>query len=244
MSHLPPKPDFDYPARYPTESRPLPRPPLPPPSAAYTAPPERYQPRERDRHVYPSPRSPPRSRAAAPVDTYIPARPADHYRSTRPAPPPIDAYSSSYYSRRDDERHRDREYERRVDDFRFKGRGDYVRDKEAARDRERRRDDDMRKGYDGERRDRDVSRERQWSRQRDEDRDRREREWARQRENREREEREWARQRDEDRRYGRDRTREIEPERKWVPRMSRSPPRRMGTSAATLVYARSHLSSP
>ena len=238
MSHLPPKPDFKYPVRYPTEPRHLPRPPQPAPTYATTS--ERYP---RERRVYPPSRSPPRSRAAPPVDTYVPARSVDAYRSTRPPPPPREAYSSSYYSRRDDDRHREREYERRGDDCRLKARDDHPRDRD--RDRDRRRDDDTRKGYDGERRVRDTSRDRQWSRQRDEERERREREWARQREeDRERQEREWARQRDEDRRYGRDRTREVEPERKWVPRMSRSPPRRMGTSTTTLMCACSYLSSP
>ncbi|TBU50645.1 hypothetical protein BD309DRAFT_2868 [Dichomitus squalens] len=217
MSHLPPKPDFNYPARYPAEPRQYPRPPALPP--AYPPTPERYG--SRDRHVYP-PRSPPRSRVPPPLDTYISPRPVVSYRSIRPPPPPsMDAYPSSYYDRRDESLYRDREYERRGEDNRLRTRDDDSRDRE--RDRDRKWEDEARRGYDGERRERDASRERRWARQKEEDRER----FARRREDKERQEREWARLQDEDRRSGRNRTLEVEPERMWVPRLSRSPPRRM-----------------
>ncbi|KAJ3480324.1 hypothetical protein NLI96_g8435 [Meripilus lineatus] len=225
MSHLPPKPDFDYPARYPVDQRQAVRSgpmALPPPERNYR---ERDRDRERDVYLPPPSRSPPRER-----DVYIASRPrpVDSYvaGSTHPPPPPSrDVYIASGYDRRDDDRYadryRDRDYDRRdyppPDYHRYRPREssrerDWARDRD--RDRERERDRDMM----------DRERHRRWDEdnRRGYDRDRRERSPFRDRE------RGWSR-RDDDRRPGRDRGR-VSPERTWIPRPSKSPPRLVGES--------------
>lgn len=157
------------------------------------------------------------------MDSYVPARAVDPYRA-RPPLPVVDPY------RRDDDRFREREYDRRSEDYRSARPREEWPTRERERERERRWEDDTRRGYKGDRRQ--TSKEREWARQREEDMEMLERSWARQREEdrerqwarqREEDRERWARLREEDRRLGRDRPHEIEPERKWIPRASRSP---------------------
>lgn len=170
MSHLPPRPEFDY-------GRPAPK-----FYGRATPPPEGYaQPRERDAYRG----SPTRSKYPPRADSYI--APGGSYVPRPSYPPP--------YDRHEDERYRRREWERREPDYAppsYRGEPRDWRD----RDRDRRREDERPRGYDRDRRDRSPVRER------------------------------WARSREDDRRPARERVRPPSPERTWVPRASKSPPRR------------------
>lgn len=199
MSHLPPKPEFGYPPRYPPDPRDYARPPAP---SAYPPTPDRYATRER--HAYP-PRSPPRTRAAPPMDSYVPGRPpVDTYRARPPPPPPMDTYVGAFYERREDDRFRERDWDRR-DDHRTRPRDEPPR----VRERDRRWEEEPRRSYDKERPERTASKERDWSRRRDDER-----------------------------RY------EVEPERKWIPRPSKSPPKRVGTCFGPHTHLVADFNSP
>ncbi|OCH95490.1 hypothetical protein OBBRIDRAFT_534398 [Obba rivulosa] len=214
MAHLPPKPDFEVPppSRYPPDYRSYARPPPP-----LSPPPDRVY---RERSAYP-PRSPPRSRVSG--DSYVASRPVDTHRSSRPS---MDSYVASY-DRRDDDRYRDAPYREREPPPR-------------EREWERRERDYAPPEY--RHRPREPSRERvDWAREREADRLRRWEEYERHHDRRTHERRDYnpprARdadwRREDDRRYARDRP-PPEPERMWIPRASKSPPRRMGMSHLTI----------
>lgn len=180
----------------------------PPDYRAYTRPPppaDRYR---SEREVYP-PRSPPRSRY--PADPYVPPRPGDAYRAPRPS---ADSYVTAY-ERRDDDRVR-RDHWDREREWRERGYPPPAEPRYADAERER-------EDWDRARRSDVRARERRPEPRRGYDKEWERRELTPPPRTRRPRPRERSRERGE------------RGDRVWVPRQSKSPPRRIGVSVL-LIY--------